>query len=151
MLPRHCLLSYFPRLPNSHHNVHHRLKCLQLCLVQPLTMLPPLLGWPPYLPPFMSQFKDPSLCAAAKSLQSCPTLCNPRDGSPAGSPVPGILQARSLEWVAISFSNAWKWKVKGKSLSYVRLSDPTDHSLLGSSIYGIFQARLSMRMWLTFF
>ena len=53
--------------------------------------------------------------AAAKSLQSCPTLCNPRDGSPPGSPVPGILQARTLEWVAISFSNAWKWKVKMKS------------------------------------
>ena len=55
--------------------------------------------------------------AAAKSLQSCPTLCDPRDGSSPGSPVPGILQARTLEWVAISFSNAWKWKVKGKSLS----------------------------------
>ena len=47
---------------------------------------------------------------AAKSLQSCPTLCDPIDGSPPGSPVPGILQARTLEWVAISFSNAWKWK-----------------------------------------
>ena len=54
---------------------------------------------------------------AAKSLQSCPTLCDPIDGSPVGSPVPGILQARTLEWVAISFSNAWKWKVKVKSLS----------------------------------
>ena len=59
--------------------------------------------------------------AAAKSLQSCPTLCDPIDGSPPGSPVPGILQARTLEWVAISFSNAWKWKVKVKSLSLVRL------------------------------
>ena len=59
--------------------------------------------------------------AAAKSLQSCPTLCNPTDGSPPGSPVPGILQARTLEWVAISFSNAWKWKVKMKSLSHIRL------------------------------
>ena len=59
--------------------------------------------------------------AAAKSLQLCPTLCNPRDGSPPGSPVPGILQARTPEWVAISFSNAWKWKVKVKSLSRVRL------------------------------
>ena len=59
--------------------------------------------------------------AAAKSLQLCPTLCNPIDGSPPGSPVPGILQARTLEWVAISFSNAWKWKVKVKSLSRVRL------------------------------
>ena len=59
--------------------------------------------------------------AAAKSLQSCPTLCDPIDDSPPGSSVPGILQARILEWVAISFSNAWKWKVKVKSLSRVRL------------------------------
>ena len=59
--------------------------------------------------------------AAAKSLQSCPTLGDPIDGSPPGSPVPGILQARILEWVAISFSSAWKWKVKVKSLSHVRL------------------------------
>ena len=59
--------------------------------------------------------------AAAKSIQSCPTLCDPIDGSPPGSPVPGILQARTLEWVAISFSNAWKWKLKGKSLSRVQL------------------------------
>ena len=57
----------------------------------------------------------------AKLLQSCPTLCNPIDGSPPGSPVPGILQARTLEWVAIYFSNAWKWKEKMKSLSRVRL------------------------------
>ena len=68
---------------------------------------------------------DPSLkfwaAAAAKSLQSCPTLCDPTDGSPPGSPVPGILQARRLEWVAISFSNAWKWKVKVKLLIRVRL------------------------------
>ena len=67
-----------------------------------------------------------SLCAttaaaAAKSLQSCPTLCDPIDGSPPGFPVPGILQARTLEWVAISFSSAWKWKVKVKSFSRVRL------------------------------
>ena len=59
--------------------------------------------------------------AAAKSLQSCLTLYDPREGSPPGPPIPGILQARTLEWVAISFSNAWKWKVKGKSLSHVRL------------------------------
>ena len=59
--------------------------------------------------------------SAAKSLQSCPALCDPIDGSPPGSPVPGILQARTLEWVAISFSNAWKWKVKVKFLSHVRL------------------------------
>ena len=59
--------------------------------------------------------------AAAKSLQSCLTLCDPIDGGPLGSPVPGILQARTLEWVAIFFSNAWKGKVKVKSLSRVRL------------------------------
>ena len=58
---------------------------------------------------------------ASKSLQSCPTLCDPIDGSPPVSAVPWILQARTLEWVAISFSNAWKWKVKVKSLSRVRL------------------------------
>ena len=59
--------------------------------------------------------------AAAKSLPSCLTLCDPIDGSPPGAPIPGILQARTLEWVAISFSKAWKWKVKVKSLSHVRL------------------------------
>ena len=57
----------------------------------------------------------------AKSLQSCPTLCDPIDGSPPGFPIPRILQARILEWVAISFSDACKWKVKVKSLSCVQL------------------------------
>ena len=61
------------------------------------------------------------LSAATKSLQSCPTVCYPIDGSPPGSPVPGILQARTLEWVAIYFSNAWKWKVKVKSLSHAQV------------------------------
>ena len=74
--------------------------------------------------------------AAAKSLQSCPTLCNPIDGSPPGSPVPGILQARILEWAAISFSNAWKWKLKVKLLSHVRL--------LATSWTAAYQAPLSM-------
>ena len=64
---------------------------------------------------------DQPATATAKSLQSCPTLCDPIDGSPPGSPVPGILQARTLEWVATSFSNAWKWKVKVKSLSCIWL------------------------------
>ena len=59
--------------------------------------------------------------AAAQLLQSCPTLCDPIDGSPPGSPIPGILQARTLEWGAISFSNAWKWKEKVKSFSPFRL------------------------------
>ena len=59
--------------------------------------------------------------ASAKLLQSCLTLCDPIDGSPPGSPIPGILQARTMEWVAISFSNAWKWKVNVRSLSHVWL------------------------------
>ena len=60
-------------------------------------------------------------CCCCWVAQSCPTLCDPRDGSPPGSPVPGVLQARTLEWVAMSFSSAWKWKAKVKSLSRVRL------------------------------
>ena len=80
----------------------------------------------------VSEFSDLLFCsflikrvfaavATAKSLQSCPTLCNRIDGSPPGSPVPGILQARTLEWVAISFFSAWKWKAKVKSLSHLWL------------------------------
>ena len=68
---------------------------------------------------YLLNFK--SAAAAAKSFQSCLTLCDPIDGSPPGSPVPGILQAKTLEWVALSFSNAWKWKVKVKSFSHVQL------------------------------
>ena len=74
--------------------------------------------------------------AAAKSLQSCLTLYDPIDRSPSGSPVPGIFQARTLEWVAISFSNAWKWKVKVKLLSRIRL--------LVTSWTAAYQAPLSM-------
>ena len=74
--------------------------------------------------------------APAKSLQSCLTLCDPIGGSPPGSPVPGILQARTLEWVAISFSNAWRWKEKVKSLSHVRL--------LATPWTAAYQAPLSM-------
>ena len=72
---------------------------------------------------FIQEISLPSLvsAAAAKSLQSCLPLCDPIDGSPSGSTVPGILQARTLEWVAISFSSAWRWKVKVKSLSRVQL------------------------------
>ena len=69
-------------------------------------------------------------------------LCNPRDSSPPGSPVPGILQARTLEWVAISFSSAWKWKGKVKSQSCPTPSDPMDCSPPGSSVHGICQARV---------
>ena len=90
-----------------------------------------------YLPKFMNKENEPiwimqlwkltttksssNNWTAAKSLQSCPTLCDPTDGGPPGSPVPGILQARTLEWVVISFSSEWKWKVKVKSLSRVQL------------------------------
>ena len=82
-------------------------------------------------------FKSPIInTAAAKSLQSCPTLCDPIDDSPPGSPVPGILQARTLEWVAISFSSAWKWEVKVKSFSRVRL--------LATPWTAAYQAPLSM-------
>ena len=69
----------------------------------------------------LSPFIISYCAAAAKSLQSCPTLCDPIDDSPPGSPVPGIFQTRTLEWVAISFSNAGKWKVNVKWLSHVRL------------------------------
>ena len=68
---------------------------------------------------FLEEMKPAA--AAAKSRQSCLTLCDPIDSLPPGSPIPGILQARILEWVAISFSSAWKWKVKVKSLSHVQL------------------------------
>ena len=80
--------------------------------------------------------KPPHIMSAAKSHQSCPTLCNPIDGSPPGSPVPGIFQARILEWAAIFFSNSWKWKVKVKSLSHARL--------LVTSWTAAYQAPLSM-------
>ena len=97
-----------------------------------------------YLFPYLDELML-TTAAAAKSLQSCPTLCNPIDCSTPGSPVPGILQARTLEWVAISFSNAWKWKVKNErevTQSCPTLHDPMDCSLPGSSIHGIFQARV---------
>ena len=85
------------------------------CIINYFSSIHCLLTCRPYHP------AAAAAAAAAKSLQSCPTLCNPIDGSPPGSAVPGILQARTLEWVAISFSNAWKWKVKVKLLSRVRL------------------------------
>ena len=81
--------------------------------------------------------------AAAKLLQSCPTLCDPIDGSPPGSPTPGILQARTLEWVAISFLQCMKVKSESEvAQSCPTLSDPMDCSPPGSSIHGIFQARV---------
>ena len=101
-----------------------------------------------------------SAVAAAKSLRSCPTLCDPIDSSPPGSPIPRILQARTLEWVAISFSNAWKRKVEGKSLNHAQLfarnaaaaakslqscptlCDPRDGSPPDSPVPGILKARI---------
>ena len=84
-----------------------------------------------------------AIAATAKSLQSCPNLCDPIDVSLPGSPAPGILQARTLEWVAISFSNAWKWKSESEVAQLCpTLSDPMDCSPPGSSVHGIFQARV---------
>ena len=81
--------------------------------------------------------------AAAKSLQSCPTLCDPIDCNPPGSPIPGILQARTLEWVAISFLQCMKMKSEREvTQSCPTLSDPMDCNPPGSSIHGIFQARV---------
>ena len=91
----------------------------------------------------ITRWSIPKSAAAAKLLQLCLTLCDPIDGSPSGSPVPGLLQARTLEGVAISFSNAWKWKVKVGSLSRVRLlTTPwtADHQAPPSM--GFFQARV---------
>ena len=101
--------------------VYHLFQCLQKrALVCQFPGLLPAL-WLQFCIYWIFFFFLHLLAAAAKSLQSCLTMCNRIDGSPPGSPVPGILQARTLEWVAISFSNAWKWEVKVKSLSRVRL------------------------------
>ena len=103
------------------------------------TMFPTTwISFPPSSPSYSAA------AAAAKSLQSCRTLCSPIDGSPPGSPVPGILQARTLEWVALSFSNACKWKVKVKSFSHVQLlaTSWTVAYQAPPSVHGIFQARV---------
>ena len=101
-------------------NIHRKVE--NLCF-NPMVMIPtPVISLSAILrDPIGEKALGLQSAAAAKSLQSCPTLCDPIDGSPPGSPVPGILQARTLEWVAISFSNAGKWKVKVKLLSRVRL------------------------------
>ena len=89
--------------------------------------------------------------AAAKSRQSCPTLCDPTDGSPSGSAVPGILQARMLEWVAISFSQCMKVKSESEVPQLCPiLRDPMDCSLPGFSVHGIFQARVLERVAIAF-
>ena len=93
----YCLLSFSSSTKES---------CLFLFLLKPTS-------------PAQKEIDTRVAAAAAKSLQSCLTVCDPIDGSPPGSPIPGILQARTLEWVAVSFSNVWKWKVKVKLLSCV--------------------------------
>ena len=125
-----CLPEILLRLPLASQS-HHASKGIQ-----------DLPFHPSRFPILLNGITTPAVAAAAKSLQSCPTLCDPIDGSPPGSPVPGILQTRTLEWVAISFSNAWKWKVKVKSLSRVRLlATPWTAASQAFSIHGIFQAR----------
>ena len=86
--------------------------------------------------------------AAAKQLQSCLTLCDPIDGSPPGSSVLGILQARTLEWIAISFSNAWKWKMKVKSLSHVWLL-ATPWTAAFQAPHNLFMPAGAVSTWIT--
>ena len=95
-----------------------------------------------YIPVMMHWQGHNAAAAATKSLQSCPTLCDPIDGSTPGSALPGILQARTLEWVAISFSNAWKRKVKVKSLSHVWLLVTPWTTAHQAPLSMIFQARV---------
>ena len=124
--PSHSVLScYLNNLPIMYHDLvpflfiypfmfcllHYTVVCESRTVIYFFTA-PPLVG---------RTVPDTLMLCYAKSLESCPTLCIPIDGSPPGFPVPGILQARTLEWVALSFSNAWKWKEKVKSLSRVRL------------------------------
>ena len=91
------------------------------------------------------QFTGGPAAAAAKSLQTCPTLCDPIDGSPPGPPVHGILQARTLEWVSISLSKSnCRKKESEVSQSCAALCDPMDYSLPGSSVHGIFQAKVAI-------
>ena len=106
-------LEHKPNVHKSNHFQHKSFTCLTSCLQKSYMEVDEKsrAGWP----------QEAAAAATAKSLQSCPTLCDPIDSSPRASPVPGVLQARTLEWVATAFSNAWKWKVKVKSLSLVRL------------------------------
>ena len=131
LIPRVCpfefptLIHMFQLLPwplfsSSHVNFKTKSFGLEILTTTPMLTLSSYIS----LGPYSSWLLLCSAAAAAKSLQSCPTLCDPIDSSPPGSAIPGILQARSLEWGAISFSSAWKWKVKVKSLSRVWLLAP---------------------------
>ena len=92
---------------------------------------------------FLKHFYTAATAATAKSLQLCPTLCDPIDRQPFRLPAPGVLQARTLDWIAISFSNAWKWKVKGKLLSRVWLfATPWTAAYQAPPPLGFFQARV---------
>ena len=108
-------------------NIDHSIKCSIICSCTIISI---------------TEWTLVILSAAAKSRLSCPTLCDPIHGSPPDSFIPGILQTRTLEWVVISFTNAWKWKMKVKLPSPVTLSDPMDCSLPGSSVQEILQARV---------
>ena len=108
-------------------NIDHSIKCSIICSCTIISI---------------TEWTLVILSAAAKSRQSCPTLCDPIHGSPPDSFIPGILQTRTLEWVVISFTNAWKWKMKVMLPSPVTLSDPMDCSLPGSSVQEILQARV---------
>ena len=103
-----------------------------------MTFMDGVVSWKQFTYFFLSRIEGHNVffTAAAKLHQSCPTLCDPIDCNPPGSAVPGILQARTLEWVAVSFSNAWKWKVKVELLSHVQL--------FATSWSAAYQAPLSM-------
>ena len=116
--PQLCILN--PNYLRPFRLVLHFLRKITLCLALPLPPRP-LFKTNSMVASYLVQVEEAAAAAAAKSLQSCQTLCDPIDSSPLGSSVPGILQARILEWVAISFSNARKWKVKVKLLSRARL------------------------------
>ena len=110
------LIFFYPIVWFLHYFLHWSSECQYVHEIQ---WLPDPSPWHP---PWPATFETAYCAAAAAKLrQSCPTLCDPIGGSPPGSPVPGILQGRTPEWVAIFFSNAWKWKVKVNSLSRVRL------------------------------
>ena len=129
--------------PISSARSRQRVNSTFVCLLSFLN--PPQIQWCPLPGHCPDTATAAAAAAAAKLRQSCLTLCHPTDGSPTDSSVPGILQARTLEWVAISFSSAWKWKVKSESevaQSSPTLSDAMDCSLPGSSIRGILQARV---------